>query len=453
VAIKGEFIVRNAGSALRSSLSIALTAVVVFAFGLTAPAFGRSQRHPRNGLAVSVRVALAASHSNPRITVGMHARAGAKCTLTVYAAHAKHTFPTLLVDRAGRAGLRWIVPTTAPSGNWLFSASCSNHALSGKATKHVLVITLGGRDGRGKRHHALVANSTTTLSAGELGLGSAGGPDCDASNTACFPYPSLWRGSGGYLIGQCTWYAMNRRPDLSGKVEGNAGSWYEAARKHGLAVGATPAPGAVAVWFYKSKAAPAYGHVAIVDEVGPGGRSVEVQDSNWQIPYPGPELTYHQHWVSGEYMPNGYIYGTSIPQPTPVPITPAPGPPGTNGYQLAFQANTNELIAFGGSATSNTGQGMMPGTSPSIAALPGGGYEMAFQANTGNLIVYGTGGNSNTQQGMKAGTSPSIAASPQGGFQVAFQANTGNLYTYNSATGPANLQQGMDNNTSPSIAP
>lgn len=96
---------------------------------------------------------------------------------------------------------------------------------------------------------------------------------------------------------------------------------------------------------------------------------------------------------------------------------------------------------------------MMPGTSPSVTALAGGGYEMAFQANTGNLIVFGTGGNTNTGQGMKAGTSPAIAAAPAGGFQAAFQANTGNLYTFNSVSGPANLQPGMDNNTSPSIAP
>src|SRR5581483_8775641 len=56
------------------------------------------------------------------------------------------------------------------------------------------------------------------------------------------------------------------------------------------------------------------------------------------------------------------------------------------------------------------GQGMMAGTSPSITGLPGGGYEMAFQANTGRLIAYGSAGNTDTGQGMKAGTSPSIAA-------------------------------------------
>ncbi|HET9170381.1 MAG TPA: BTAD domain-containing putative transcriptional regulator, partial [Actinospica sp.] len=54
-------------------------------------------------------------------------------------------------------------------------------------------------------------------------------------------------------------------------------------------------------------------------------------------------------------------------------------------------------------------EGMMKGTSPSIAALAGGGYELAFQANTGSLIVFGSGGNTNTGQGMLAGTSPAIA--------------------------------------------
>jgi hypothetical protein len=145
---------------------------------------------------------------------------------------------------------------------------------------------------------------------------------------------------------------------------------------------------------------------------------------------------------------NGYYHYTHFEW-----LTPSSNGGGEAAYETAFQANTSSLIEFGSGGNVGTTQGMMAGTSPSIAALPGGGYEMAFQANTGKLIVYGTAGNINTQQGMKAGTSPSIAASPQGGFEVAFQANTGNLYTFNSASGPANMQQGMDNNTSPSIAP
>ena len=133
-------------------------------------------------------------------------------------------------------------------------------------------------------------------------------------------------------------------------------------------------------------------------------------------------------------------------------------PPGVTaslgGWLTAFQANTNALVNIGqyGFGNTNTGQGMMPGTSPSIALLPNGGEEEAFQANTGALIVIGDGGSINTGQGMMAGTSPSIAASPSGGWRVVFQASNGLLYSYDSASGPANLGQGMMGGTSPNIA-
>jgi hypothetical protein len=83
----------------------------------------------------------------------------------------------------------------------------------------------------------------------------------------------------------------------------------------------------------------------------------------------------------------------------------------SNGtYQAAFQANSGTLYTWNSSSgTVNLGQGMLSGTSPSIAAV-GTGYQIAFQANTGELIAVGSAGNSNTGQGMKAGTSPSITA-------------------------------------------
>jgi hypothetical protein len=132
------------------------------------------------------------------------------------------------------------------------------------------------------------------------------------------------------------------------------------------------------------------------------------------------------------------------------PATP-PTPPTSNGlYRTVFQANTTALwLAQTGGA--NLGLGLMPGTSPSIATLPGGGYQIAFQANTGALWSTGTLGTRNWQLGMKAGTSPSIAALANGGYQIAFQANTGALWTAGTA-GIANLQLGMRPGTSPAIA-
>jgi hypothetical protein len=55
---------------------------------------------------------------------------------------------------------------------------------------------------------------------------------------------------------------------------------------------------------------------------------------------------------------------------------------------------------------------MMAGTSPSIAALPNGTYVVAFQANTGLLGINSNGTVdewTDTGLGMMAGTSPSIA--------------------------------------------
>ncbi len=95
----------------------------------------------------------------------------------------------------------------------------------------------------------------------------------------------------------------------------------------------------------------------------------------------------------------------------------------TGGYEMAFQANTGNLITVGSAGGTNWQQGMKSGTSPSITTLSNGGYEMAFQANTGELITVGTAGGTNRHQGMMPGTSPDITALPNGGYEMAFQAN------------------------------
>lgn len=120
------------------------------------------------------------------------------------------------------------------------------------------------------------------------------------------------------------------------------------------------------------------------------------------------------------------------------------------GYEIALQTNTNDLWLLGTYGDIDTHLGMMPGTSPSIHLLPDGGYEVAFQANTGDLWVYGTSWTGDTGQGMAAGTSPSLTAI-NSSYEVAFQANTHDLYTWNNLTGPANLGYGMMPGTSPAI--
>jgi len=53
------------------------------------------------------------------------------------------------------------------------------------------------------------------------------------------------------------------------------------------------------------------------------------------------------------------------------------------GYEMAVQAYTGNLYSTGFDDHGDWSQGMMAGTSPAIAALPGGGYEMAFQPTPG----------------------------------------------------------------------
>jgi hypothetical protein len=52
-----------------------------------------------------------------------------------------------------------------------------------------------------------------------------------------------------------------------------------------------------------------------------------------------------------------------------------------------------------------------------------------------------------------AGTSPSIAAAPGGGFEVAFQSNTGVLWDHSPTLGGGATGLGMLSGTSPTIAP
>jgi hypothetical protein len=146
---------------------------------------------------------------------------------------------------------------------------------------------------------------------------------------------------------------------------------------------------------------------------------------------------------------------------------------GGGDFQIAFQANTTELVTVNDSKTYmlggyNTGQGMMKGTSPSIAAFRDRGFQIAFQANTRQLVtILGDGndetglrGGFNTGRKMNAGSSPSIAAAqigPWSVFRIAFQTDAGRLqrvtgYEFDTRLSDANgAWWPMAPGTSPSI--
>jgi len=83
-----------------------------------------------------------------------------------------------------------------------------------------------------------------------------------------------------YDYGYCTWYAYNRRAELGrpvGSFWGNAATWAGFARSSGYVVTNTPTIGAV---MQDSYSAGGYGHVAVVENIGPDG-SITVSEMNY----------------------------------------------------------------------------------------------------------------------------------------------------------------------------
>ena len=116
--------------------------------------------------------------------------------------------------------------------------------------------------------------------------------------------------------------------------------------------------------------------------------------------------------------------------------------------EIAFQANTGDLWTWAiDNPGSSTGMGMMAGSGPSVAPLPGFGsnHEIAFQAKTGYLWTTGAFGQGATPYGMMAATSPSINKFGE----IAFQGNTGHLRTTGLFGGDSALA--MMAGTSPSM--
>lgn len=148
----------------------------------------------------------------------------------------------------------------------------------------------------------------------------------------------------------------------------------------------------------------------------------------------------------------GVATGMGLEPGTSPSIAPIPG----GGFMIAFQDWQHHLWYYSTAAGVgvDTEMGMMPGTNPSIAKVPGG-FLIAFQSWQGDLWRYSTvsGTGTNTTLGMDEGASPSLSVQPDGSYQIAFQANNHELWRYPDEKGwgiPTGM--GMMAGTSPSIA-
>jgi surface antigen len=104
-------------------------------------------------------------------------------------------------------------------------------------------------------------------------------------------------------LGECTDWALDRRPDLVGKVSGNAQEWTAQARTAGLPVSKTPTQGAVMVLQGGvMDAAAATGHVAYVESVQ--------RDANGN---PTSFLVSEQNWNGKKFSTTRTIQVSSLP--------------------------------------------------------------------------------------------------------------------------------------------
>ena len=210
------------------------------------------------------------------LTVAVSAPSTTSCTLQMSAGRFEKTLPS---RRLGSAVWRWRAPIHAPKGVWTFTATCREGA-SWSASWYKAEMGFPERSG------ALVGAPAHTLAARE---------SCDRQGV-CFandPFP----------VGECTWYAFGRRPDLAGIVHGAAREWLRAAKDR-VPEGSRPAVGAIAV--YASDAPGRPGHVGYVAAIS--GSRVLLDDSNWRPTPWSPRLQVHEHWEAASAA-SGYIYG------------------------------------------------------------------------------------------------------------------------------------------------
>lgn len=300
----------------------------------SAPRSRHHERDPRHARARHAHrvVSLSVVPTAQRLQLTITAPKRSACALSVAVRRRRIGFSSVYTSNRGRATLIWTVPSKAPSGRWRFTARCRRRRVISVARTTLLLINHGHGTGSLREH------DSTKLVEGDFG-GKGSGP-CAVDAAAdqyghCVRFPGdpfdSYHERGGYAgedVGQCTWYAAGRRPDLWGITRGNANTWLKEAIAHGVAHGSIPVPGAIAVDEQGE-----FGHVAYVVRVS--GSNVIVDDSN----YWGDEVVHYEHPVPASDFA-GYIYGgpagngpsqpasqppisTPVSTPTPTPTAPS----------------------------------------------------------------------------------------------------------------------------------
>lgn len=228
-----------------------------------------------------------------QITATASSAAGASCRLSVSEAGRRRSFAS---RRRGSVVWRWISSVAGSRGPWVFLARCSEGSRSAwwRLRTEPGLPRIGGA----------FVSAPGIAGAQPSAPIPPGAGSCDQQGI-CFavavdPAPA----------GQCTWYALGRRPDLFGIVRGNASQWLQAASEMHASEGPRAEVGAIAVWAPNTGPAGAVGHVAYVAAVHAG--RLLIDDANWRPTSLSPPLEVHEHWVPAGPV-EGYIYPPAAP--------------------------------------------------------------------------------------------------------------------------------------------
>ncbi|HXC78058.1 MAG TPA: CHAP domain-containing protein, partial [Candidatus Acidoferrum sp.] len=379
----------------------------------------------RATLRVSVRVV----PTGQTLVVRVTAPERAKCSPKVSVKHTADSLPAGFTSKAGLVAYKWSVPPSAPSGTWAVSVRCTKSGATGSATTRFVMINHGSGTG------AVTAADSVQLITGDLG-GKGAGP-CGAlrapdQNGNCISFPgdpfNFYKDPGaGDDVGQCTWYAAGRRPDLWNIATHDAKRWLADVSGR-VPEGTVPVVGAIAV-----QTTGQWGHVAYV--VGISGSNVIVDDANYRN-----DLTIrYAHAIPASDF-QGYIYG---------------GPAGTGPSSSSGGSSSG-----GGTGSGNSGSGGATNSGGSTVAEAAGILNDFYVGGDGTMRLWLWSGTSWVDQtlggSVMAGTRPSAYAGANGSINVFYVGSDGTmrLWLWNgSSWQDQDLGGNVMSGTSPSAFP
>ena len=147
--------------------------------------------------------------------------------------------------------------------------------------------------GRARLLTAILVSATCLLGAGGSGIARADSSELCSGYAGCGAVPYSTHGyqdAAGeswwamYPGVNCTNYAAFVESQVygvptPGVLMGDADQWADRAAEAGIPVDDTPTVGSVAVWGADASGMGGYGHVAVVESVGPGGSYIDISQS------------------------------------------------------------------------------------------------------------------------------------------------------------------------------